>query len=372
MLQFRVAGGRSSEKSCSMPGSNAYAAGIVLLDCDEFQRQTEWGRSAVGELGALDKLENLDNSNFDNSGSIPYSYDSALTNRSSVSSTSIGNRPLSNILPFYLIALLLAATAIAKLWMLLTDSFADIRVGIPKEILWLSVAFELWLAYENFRVRDRQVLAVMNTVVFGSFAIFASIRWLLGYGSCGCSGNLELPAWIFILLDVVIVTWLMHGERGRTEVGAGLRPLTNWWRGWSPEKRGQLAGLALFGGIIIAIQLPFAAPLRAMALGEPPIHAITRIDGDLILDDETTGQVELWNRSLQPAKIIGMNRSCRCFVLNNNPFSQIIPANERISLPLVIKPDKTGPLHQRVVLFLDHPEQFRVTIDVVGSAKGVE
>ena len=99
-------------------------------------------------------------------------------------------------LPFYLIGSLLAATALAKLWMLLTDSFADIRVGIPREILWLSVALEFWVAFENFRIRDRQVLAFINTVVFGTFAALASIRWLLGYGSCGCSGNLELPAWI--------------------------------------------------------------------------------------------------------------------------------------------------------------------------------
>ena len=279
---------------------------------------------------------------------------------------------LANHLPFYVIGALLLATALAKLWMLLTDSFADIRVGMPKEILWLGVAFELWLAYANFRIREHRVLAFINTIVFGSFAIFASIRWLMGYGSCGCSGNLELPAWIFILLDIGIVAWFTAGSRRRLQVWTGLRELTSWWGSWSAEKRGQLAGLALFGGMILAIQLPFAAPLRAMALGEPPVQAIVRIDGDLSLNQESNGQVELWNHSSQPAKIVGLSRSCRCFDLNDSPFSKIISANEHITLPLVIKPEKTGPLHQRVELFLDHPKQFRMNVDVFGYVKGVE
>lgn len=40
--------------------------------------------------------------------------------------------------PFCLIALLLLASAGTKLWMLLTEPFADVRVGLPKEILWLT------------------------------------------------------------------------------------------------------------------------------------------------------------------------------------------------------------------------------------------
>ncbi len=92
---------------------------------------------------------------------------------------------------FYLIAILLLSTALAKVWMLLTDSFAEVRVSISKEVLWLSVAIELWLAFENVRVRNPQVLAFINTVVFAVFGIFATIRWGLGYGSCGCSGQLD-------------------------------------------------------------------------------------------------------------------------------------------------------------------------------------
>ena len=104
--------------------------------------------------------------------------------------------------------------------------------------------------------------------------------------------------------------------------------------------------------------------------GEDAIQATVTIDDDLTLDIETTGQVELVNRSYQPAKIIGVLSSCRCFDISEDPVSKIIPASGALVLPLVIKPNKVGPLHQRVELYLDHPKQFRVSISVVSSVKG--
>ena len=123
-------------------------------------------------------------------------------------------------------------------------------------------------------------------------------------------------------------------------------------------------------GLIFGMQLPIAAPLRAMMFGEDVIQAIVKINDDLVLDQQQTGQVELVNRSLQPAKIVGISRSCRCFDIEEDPISQTIPANGRLTLPLVIKPNKLGPLHQRVELYLDHPKQFRVNVSVVSSVKG--
>ena len=128
----------------------------------------------------------------------------------------------------------------------------------------------------------------------------------------------------------------------------------------------------LVATIIVVLQLPSAAPIRAMLVGEPLIQATVSLHDELILNRETTGQVEIWNCSSQPAKIIGFSRSCRCFDLSENPISQTIPATGRLVFPLVIKPTKLGSLHQRVELILDHPKQYRMNIDVFGSVKGVE
>ena len=277
----------------------------------------------------------------------------------------------SQRIAFNLIAILLTSTALAKLWMLMTDPFADIRVGIPREILWLSVAFELWLAFENFRIRDHRVLTLVDTAVFSVFALFATTRWLLGYGSCGCSGNLELPAWIFILLDAAIVGWFTVRFSGRLTLSLGWTALRQKLSGWSPEIRGRMAGLGLFAGLILGIQLPLAAPLRAMVLGVPPVQATVKLDGDLVLEQRQTGRVIIVNDSLQAGRIVGISSSCRCFDLSEDPVSKSIPAHGRIEIPLWIKPNKPGRLHQRVELFLDHPKQFRVNVDVLGSVKGV-
>jgi hypothetical protein len=107
-----------------------------------------------------------------------------------------------------------------------------------------------------------------------------------------------------------------------------------------------------------------------MVLGEPPIRAFVNVDGELRFNQLGNGIVEIWNRSSRPTKIIGISQSCGCFDLVQNPVSKIIPANQKLVLPLVIKPNRVDWLHQRVELFLDHPKQFRVNVDVFGSVKG--
>jgi hypothetical protein len=271
-----------------------------------------------------------------------------------------------------LVSFLLIATAISKLWMLLTDSFAEIRVGLTREILWLTVAFEFWLAFENLRLRNRRVLAVINTVVFSIFAIFASARWILGYNSCGCSANLELPTWFFVLIDVGIVFWFSSTAENRSQLLIGSRELARLRYDWSPKKRGGLTGLAVFVGLIIVLQFPLAATLRAKVLGEPLIVGIAIFDEELFLEKESTGKIELQNRSTYPAKIIGFSNSCRCFDLADNPNSKILPAYGSVVLPFAIKPKRVGALRQRFDLFLDHPNHFRVNVNVLGFVKGAE
>jgi hypothetical protein len=275
---------------------------------------------------------------------------------------------------FTLIGVLLLFTALAKLGMLVTDSFADVRVGISKKILWFSLLAELGLAYLNFRQKHPDSLALLNTVVFSSFAIFAAGRLLLGYGGCGCAGNLEIPGWVFLTIDISIVSWFCRNGNARWELIATARELIACGSRCSPERRGRWAGAAVFAGLLLSWvfgwQVPLITPVLERVLGSDTIQTLVRIDDPLILDVQATGQVEIANRSSHPAKIIGISRSCRCFDLSEDPISKIIPANGRLTLPLVIKPNKTGPLHQRVELYVDHPKLFRVNVGVFCSVKG--
>lgn len=270
----------------------------------------------------------------------------------------------------FLIGLLLSEMAIAKLWMLVTDPFADIRVGLPKSILWISVAFDFALAWINFSAKDHRLLILVNLAVFAAFAVFSSIRWMLGYSSCGCSGSLELPIWYFVMLDIGLVIWLLFVGHRHGLLDNGPSHLASVWRSLSPMRRGQVAGVGLFLVVMLAIQFPIAAPLRSVVLGEPKIQATVSVTDPLKVGEECSGEVELHNTSSFPARIIGISHSCRCFDFRDDPTTVVLPAHSRISRALIIKPRESGPLRERIELFLDHPEQFRVAVNFVGMSKG--
>jgi hypothetical protein len=288
-------------------------------------------------------------------------------------------------LVFYAIGVLLTFTALAKLWMICTDPFADIRVGLNSEIIWLSIVFELWLAYMNFRIHNVSILALINVVVFAGFAIFGAIRMALGYSSCGCSGSIEIPGWVFILVDLAIVATLVclsaRGLGGNQTtrdttvavgwIRQGIWELRSWWQNCSSATKGRCAGVGLFGVGVVALQFQLFAPLRAVVLGQPLIQAeVSMPERDsLRVGVESTGEVTLRNLTDTPVKIVGFERSCRCVGFESNPTSQVIPAFGDVALLFSVVPKKPGPVYQRIILYTDHPKQFRVTADVLGSVK---
>jgi len=97
---------------------------------------------------------------------------------------------------------------------------------------------------------------------------------------------------------------------------------------------------------------------------------VVTVHGDLQLDQQQSGLVTIKNRSNREGVVIGMDRSCRCFELTEEPVGLVIPAQSQVELSLVIKPNKTGRIIQRIVLFLRHPDQFDVPINLFGSVTG--
>lgn len=271
---------------------------------------------------------------------------------------------------YVVVGVLLTCTAAAKLWMLLTDSFADVRVSLPLEILWISVVFEFCLAFVNFRVRRLRMLAAADLFVFGAFAVFGFIRWWLGYSTCGCSGNIEIPLWVFLLIDVGIIGTLIATRTRRAQISAGVRELIAWWNELSSANRGRLVGLGLFLAILLGLQLPAAASLRGSLLGVPSVTASVSFDEELVFGEKTTGVVEIWNRSKRPVKIVGSTLSCKCLELVPTSSSNVVEVDGSILLPFRISPTRPGALHQRVSFFLDHPKQFRVNAEVLGFVNG--
>lgn len=142
------------------------------------------------------------------------------------------------------------------------------------------------------------------------------------------------------------------------------------WISWSPKARGRLVGLAFFLGVIGFLSLYLASPLRQLIFGDGPAAIVARVENidQWVVGKEAKCQVEISNRSNLPTKIVGITDSCSCLNFDENLVPQVIPPNGKLTLPFSIKPYIAGPIHQRVILFLDHPKHFRMHIDVVGSA----
>jgi len=76
-----------------------------------------------------------------------------------------------------------------------------------------------------------------------------------------------------------------------------------------------------------------------------------------------TGHVRLANNSDSPVTVVGGGTSCRCLTLTGLPVA--IPANTAVDLRVKLsRPDKPGRISQRIVYYLDAPEQYTVSVSV--------
>ncbi len=237
--------------------------------------------------------------------------------------------------------------------------------------------------------------AAIGTTFGPMILVMVDASWLLGYGSCGCSGNIEIPATLFIAIDWAIVAWFVTGGFGFVrhpwEAIVSMKiEFSRCWHAQSAVSRQRWLGGGLFAAALGLMQLPVAQPVWTAIMGKPAIVAAVAFEGDLRLNQTQAGSVTINNRSNQAAKVIGMDRSCRCFELADgylkkgaDPLEahQFFKVNTLAgegqtpfsdSLPLVIKPNKTGLIQQRIVLFLEHSESFRVPINLAVFAKGDE
>ena len=106
---------------------------------------------------------------------------------------------------FFLIGGLLIAAATSKAAYLLTNPVADIHLGLPTEVIWLSVVIDFAVGATNLASCRTRLLSFVNLVVFTGFFLFNLVRFAGGETTCACSGFFEIPIWITLLLDLSVV-----------------------------------------------------------------------------------------------------------------------------------------------------------------------
>jgi hypothetical protein len=69
--------------------------------------------------------------------------------------------------------------------------------------------------------------------------------------------------------------------------------------------------------------------------------------------------------SNEERKIVGYQRSCKC-VVPDEVVHAVIPPGGELPIRVQVKPTSPGRFHQRLLFFLDSPQQHVVTADIYG------
>ena len=266
---------------------------------------------------------------------------------------------------FFFIGLLLTLTAIGKFWQLFTDPFADIRSGYPTIVLWLGAFVELGVVW---LLTSRAEVPVKLTALIGLFSIFSVVslgRWLTGNSSCGCAGSLEIAPWISTLMSCVVIGLLVWA--GNSWKKSNEKSIIAFWRQpWSQNTTAGILGFAglVSVGIVFAI---FGQPLLPSAFSSigDSVKAPPRLDiGNVKAGSVVTSEVEFENSSDRPVFVLGSQSSCVCVFGQNEKIE--IPANGSAMVPIIVEPRDGGTFYNRIVFFLDSPDQKTVSVNLSG------
>ena len=265
-----------------------------------------------------------------------------------------------------LLGLVLAATAALKWQLLLTDPFADLKTGIARPLLWLAVLAEtvlLLVLISPWISKSMKGSALF--VFFSVAALFAGYRFVTGQKSCGCSGSLEIaPVWFFLFDLSVIAILLVFRNQWR---------LASWprWLFAVPERIGYSVGLGGILALLVIVQTDsVSAWIGRHFQGRTIVSRPIELEG-LEVGELTECEVELKNWGDFPCQIVGVNKSCRCVVLDDVGWTKI-PAKGSLAVALAVRPKRSGPFHQRLLFFLDSRQQYVVAADIFGFVQEQE
>jgi hypothetical protein len=272
-----------------------------------------------------------------------------------------------------ILGILLVVAAILKLHMLVTDPFADLKLGYPTVLLWAVVFVEFGVGAINIKGSNPLVpfplIWLVNIVLFGMFFGVSLFRLVMNEASCGCFGKIDIPpvySCVFSLSIVLLLCVFKLNARNdfKEIVPAGIQLFQNCFS--TPTGLGVAVGIFVMFGCVA-----FPDSRRLLNIGLSRLGAGPVVEGTILRFEPThhgtviQGFIRLDNRSDRPIRISGITNSCTCFAVA--PTSDVIEKHSSVYVPIVILLSKSGLFEQRVLFFLEHPRQGRVSADVVGT-----
>lgn len=261
-----------------------------------------------------------------------------------------------------LLAVLLFVTAVLKLHLLLTDPFVDIKTGSSPAILWLAVVLETAVAWLIFTAVGDELKWLVLIVFFSALTAFSIFNVASGKSDCGCAGSISLhPLW-FLAINILAVglLWLNRIQLSSRKI-VDLQDS-------SSNSLGHITAFLVVGLVFVVMQTDIAQRManRVFSFGSSNtrIQATPVKLGILPWSEELVEcEISLTNDSGRPTRVIGLSKSCSCVFLADIVHEEIVTAGVK-KVKVKVRPNREGRFHQRVLFYLDSPQQYVVAADI--------
>jgi|GEM_PF-1167754 len=270
---------------------------------------------------------------------------------------------------FFLIGCLLTVTAGLKLWMLMTDPFADIVTGFSVWVLWFGILCELLLVSLLLSPVELSLKIGFSFVLFGAFFIISISRSLMGFENCGCAGVASFKPWVAVVFNgsiiaVLYITAIMNESGLRVISKAIVKAII----GMDKQVFGAIcgAGMVLLLGVILSMNDTSRA-MFSYFIAKPNVQADSVNIGKRSPHELMIVPVVFRNASRFPVTITGSTKSCVC--ISADALGKTIPPFGSLTIDVAVKASTTGRFRQRFVCFLDFPLQPVVAVDIFGFWK---
>lgn len=181
---------------------------------------------------------------------------------------------------------------------------------------------------------------------------------LYGASSCGCFGALRVPPYAMAILDGGILCYLLSLRFfARLPERQQEKQIT-----MSAEQYGIAAAIV---GISAFVLVARHIDDSRSAITSDPV-TIT----DIAVGEERDLSFRVYNRTQYPTEIVGSEKSCSCLTVDLHRV-QIPPLGFK-DLEVRYRPRVAGESVQKLQLFLSHPSQRWLTLDLRSSVSGGE
>lgn len=265
---------------------------------------------------------------------------------------------------FRVLGLFLFVTALVKAWYLATDLFVDVHADMPRSLIWIATAFEVFIAIVLWSRVSSNLKALFASACFSVFLLASGLRWFAGHTSCGCLGSFELPAWASPVVSCICLLLVLFTNRiTRETVASSALEVRHGFATLSASQLGYLVGLLAFV-VSASVLLSDAAFVYLAGEGDfKPADSIVHLN----YGQNNLVSTSFLNRSLYTGELVGIKTSCTCVVASEIVNTKIEPG-ESYSTVINVRPKRKGPFRERIVYILDHPRQQRIAVDIVGEA----